>query len=234
MTGDTDSAKDLTRRKFDHIGARYSARYADPGAIAAHQVALVQRWGTRLPRGASALEIGCADGLVTEALSRAGLKVTAVDLSPGILSAARARLADVGLEARFVEADVDTLDLQEPFDVVLFFFTFFHYAAAPEATLARLAAHTGTKLLVDLDPRETPLQVGLDAVRGAGFDHVSWRLFLVPHERRLPLPALMALSAAGRVPGLRRLPLRWKGNVVIKGERRHAWRAPSPPAGSGW
>src|SRR5437762_2501340 len=110
--------KESLRRKYDEIGGLYSSRYADPASVARHQVALVSRWRQKLAPGATVLEIGCADGFVTEALARFGFVVTAVDISPVMIDAARRRLTDLDLPATFVTADVDTLDLGRRFDAV--------------------------------------------------------------------------------------------------------------------
>lgn len=212
--------REVLRRKYDALAPRYAThQYADPAAIARRQVELVRRWGTPAPPGASVLEIGCADGFVTEALARAGYRVTAVDLSPAMVAAARRRLTEAGLDAEILEADLDGLSLGRRFDVVLaVMWNFFHYATDPEAALARLVAHTAGKLIADADPRRVRPWEAARALAAAGLVRVAWRPFLVPQTRTPARPALRVLASAELVPGLRTLSLRLKPKFVVKGE----------------
>jgi 2-polyprenyl-3-methyl-5-hydroxy-6-metoxy-1,4-benzoquinol methylase len=68
--------------------------------------------------GADVLEIGCGMGLHTELMTRAGARVTAVDLSPTSVEATQQRLRLKGLPARVMEADAEHL----PFDPASFDF----------------------------------------------------------------------------------------------------------------
>lgn len=214
-----DPRKDALRRKYDAVAARYSSRYADPDSVARRQVELVRRWGAPALPGASVLEIGCADGLVTEALARAGYRVTAVDLSPAMVAAARRRLADAGLEAEILEADLDSLSLGRRFDVVLaVMWNFFHYAADPHAALARLVAHTASKLIVDADPRKVRPREAIHALAAAGLVRVSWRPFLISQSHALPRVAVCVLATAEVVPWLRSVAMRFTRKFVVKGE----------------
>lgn len=218
---DESVVKGSLQSKYDRIAPTYSSRYADPAAIARRQVALVGSWGSKVGPRARLLEIGCSDGFATEALVRAGYEVTAVDFSPGMVDVARERLAAAGLTADVRVANVDSLDLDGSYDVVLaVMWTFFAYTRDAAAALSCLATRTRVKLLVDLNPRVVPIEVAIEAVREAGFDNVVWRPFLVPQRRRLPPTMLAALAKAEQVPGVRGLPLRWRGNVVVKGERK--------------
>ena len=211
--------KRVLRRKYDAAAPTYSNRYADASAVARRQVALVEGWGSKLAPGDTVLELGCADGLVTEALATAGFVVTAVDLSPVMVETARQRIHHAGLHAAFAVGDVESIDFGRRFDAVLALMcSFFAYAADPHSTLIRLGEHARAKLLVDANPRVVSPRMAVAAVAGAGFDRVAWRPFLVPQRRRLPVSALYTLAGAERIPGVRSLPLRWRGNVVIKGE----------------
>ena len=59
------------RDKYDRLAGSYTSRYADPRAVARFYTALVAKWGPPARRGATVLELGCADGFMTEALLRA-------------------------------------------------------------------------------------------------------------------------------------------------------------------
>jgi SAM-dependent methyltransferase len=200
-------------------GAAYSQRYADASAIAERQRDLVMGWGTRVDSGASVLELGCADGFSTEYMTRSGLRVTGVDGSPDMLAAASSRFLAAGLEPSFLEADVNLWEPEESVDVVLgLMWTFFFYIKDPAATLIRLAAHTRVKLLADVNPRQTPIDEAVAAVRAAGFPSVTWRPFFVPQTRHVSPIAQRALRVAERTPLVRDVILRRKFAVVVKGE----------------
>jgi SAM-dependent methyltransferase len=215
-----DDATRRTQAKYDRAADAYSSRYANPAAIAARQVELVQRWGARVPAGAAVLEVGCADGFVTEQLCRAGFQVTALDISPRMIEAAGERLAAAGLTAELLATDLQTYEPAGTFDVtVMLMGNFFHYVDNADDVLRRLGAATTRRLLVDLNPRATDLRSARAAVAAAGFSHVSWRPLFVPQTRRVGPATLAALRLAERVPGPRRLILRKFGKAVVKGER---------------
>jgi SAM-dependent methyltransferase len=205
--------------KYDRLAASYSARYRDPGAIASRQVGLALNWGAAPRPGGRILELGCSDGFVTAELVRAGFAVTGVDLSPGMIAVARARLQREGLVADLRVAGAERFEPDGTYDVAIaLMWTFFAYVAEPAPVLRRLAGAT-RKLILDVNPRQMPLRVAMDQVRTAGFSDVSWRPFLLPQRVRLPGPVRALLELGERVPGLRALPLRWKFSAVVKGER---------------
>ena len=69
--------------------------------------------------GKEVLEIGCGMGFHTELMTRAGARVTAVDLSPTSVEATRRRLELKGLSARIIEGDAEKLPFENgSFDFV--------------------------------------------------------------------------------------------------------------------
>ena len=214
-----DEPQDVTR-KYDRIAADYSSRYADPGAVSRFYVGLVRDWGGRVPPGASILEIGCADGFMTAALVRAGYVVTGLDIAPRMIEVAAERLERAGMRAEIRALPTSAIGNPMPWwDVVLApMWTFFHYAERPGAVLARLAPATRHKLLVDLNPREYPIDEAVSWVASSGLEAVGWRPVLIPLSRRIGSAGLAALRAAGRVPPVRDALLRRKFNVVLKGD----------------
>ncbi len=206
--------------KYDRLAPAYSSRYADPAAVARFYVELVRRWGPRAGAGASVLEISCADGFMTEALVRAGFRVTGLDLSPRMVEAADDRLRRSGLEADLRVADVRTFEPDREWDVVLApMWTFFGYVDDPVAVLGRLAPATRAKAIVDLNPREHPVSAALRSVAAAGFGPTAWRPVLVPLRVRVGRAGLRALAVAGRLPPLRESLLDRKFTVAILGCR---------------
>ncbi len=86
-------------------------RVSDP------QVAMAERVLERLAlrRGEHVLDAGCGSGRVTEMLLERGAEVTAVDQSPSMVEAARARLAG---RAQVLQCDIAEIELPEPVDAV--------------------------------------------------------------------------------------------------------------------
>ena len=70
--------------------------------------------------GARVLDVGCGGGLLAEALARAGAKVTAIDLAPGMIEVARLHAMEQKLEIdyRMVAAEAVAAAESGGFDVV--------------------------------------------------------------------------------------------------------------------
>ena len=96
------------------------------------------------------------------------------------------------------------------------FFTFIH---DPLTLLQRIRPYIRKKIIVDLNPRgRITIPNAMDMLKTAGFQNIAWRPFFVPVTMKLPAAALRTLSLCESVPVLRSLPLRWKFNVLLKGE----------------
>ncbi|WP_147124459.1 class I SAM-dependent methyltransferase [Shimia ponticola] len=81
------------------------------------------RFTALVPKGGTVLDLGCGFGApVAEALVIDGATVTGVDTSASLLAEARNRLPD----QTWIEADMRGLDLQQRFDGVLAWNSFFH------------------------------------------------------------------------------------------------------------
>jgi len=60
------------------------------------------------------LDVGCGGGLLAEALARAGARVTAIDLAPGMIEVARLHAADGSLAIDYRVAAAEELAAAEP------------------------------------------------------------------------------------------------------------------------
>lgn len=102
---------------FDEIGARYDEAFPHKEG----QVDATDQLAARLPRGARVIDVGCGTGVPTaRTLVDAGLQVTGVDISPGMLALARENVPEADLR------QLDVLDLDASlgtFDAAVAFFS---------------------------------------------------------------------------------------------------------------
>ena len=70
--------------------------------------------------GTRVLDVGCGGGLLSEALSRKGARVTGIDLAPGMVEVARLHAAEEGLDIdyRMAAAEALAADPAQSFDVI--------------------------------------------------------------------------------------------------------------------
>jgi SAM-dependent methyltransferase len=112
------------------------------------------------PFACDALEIGCGAGELTAKLAARVSRVVAVDLSPEMLGAAKARCAELS-NIELLLADASTLALaRESFDVIASIATLHHLPLAATFARARDALRPGGVLLVlDVVDERTPFGV---------------------------------------------------------------------------
>ncbi len=98
--------------------------------------------------GRDVLEIGCGTGRHTVRLAAQGNRVTALDLSPGMLAVARGKLKDRP-DVRLIEADITVDDIPGTFDAALSALVIEHIADLPRFFVRVAAALTpGGELFV--------------------------------------------------------------------------------------
>jgi 2-polyprenyl-6-hydroxyphenyl methylase/3-demethylubiquinone-9 3-methyltransferase len=90
--------------------------------------------------GARVLDVGCGGGLLCEALSHAGAKVTGIDLAEGMVEVARLHAAEQNLPIEYRLADAESLVAAHAgqFDVVTCM-EMLEHVPHPDATVATLA-----------------------------------------------------------------------------------------------
>ena len=113
MTPEMEALK--TRLKATWMAGDYGhfAQYAEPGAL---------EFLSRIPiePGTRVLDVACGAGQTAIPMSRAGAKVTGLDLAANLVEQARARARDENLDARFDEGDAEMLPYDDAsFDIVL-------------------------------------------------------------------------------------------------------------------
>ncbi|MBI4346412.1 MAG: class I SAM-dependent methyltransferase [Elusimicrobia bacterium] len=91
-----------------------------------------------LPRSARVLDLCCGAGRHAVLLAERGLRVTGLDIQPGLLEAARATAARRGVELELVRGDARRLRYRARFDAVFNLFTSFGYFATEAEDLALL------------------------------------------------------------------------------------------------
>ncbi|MEX2373024.1 MAG: class I SAM-dependent methyltransferase, partial [Dehalococcoidia bacterium] len=99
---------------FEAIARFYDLDFEDFHDDAAFYQRLVEIHGARV------LELGAGTGRIAVPLAEGGAKVTAVDISPGMLALARERARDLdGGSVKWLEDDIRRLRLRGRFDLVI-------------------------------------------------------------------------------------------------------------------
>ena len=210
-----------TVEKYNQGAERFAERtWANLVFDMRRRLILTATWGEALHMGDSIVEFGCGDGYLAELLVQQGFHYCGIDISPNMVASADRRLKRDGLKAEFLVADVSQFALAEPVDAVVSYMgAFFSFVEDPVKGLQRIRPYIRKKIIVDVNPRgRIPIQNAMDILNTAGFQNIVWRPFFVPVTMKLSEAVLKSLSYCETVPILRSLPLRWKSNVLLKGE----------------
>ncbi len=157
--------------------------------------------------GGRALDLGCGPGTQAVALAGRGFAVTASDVSPAAVEAARARAAQAGVDVRFVVDDVLDSRLDGPFDLVLDRGVLHCFADEADRracleTVARLLRPGGHLLLKCFHKEETrpegpPARLDEDDIRrilGGDFELLAhWRTHFTSLAQEDPPKALFCI-----------------------------------------
>ena len=108
-----DKFDELAQRWWDPAGPQKALHALNPARLGyvAQRAAL---------RDAAVLDVGCGGGLLSEALAKAGARVTAIDLAPNLLKVARLHGLESGVKVEYRQTAVEALaeELPGAFDVV--------------------------------------------------------------------------------------------------------------------
>ena len=219
-------------------------------------------WLPRVVEGSStALDVGCGVGRWSLELARRGHRVQGLDLSPSMIEQARIRADAQGARCVFEVGDVTRLNLGRKFDFIVCVTVLQHVLdpAEARAAIVRLGEHLepgGTLVLLEAAPtrstarcdtavfhartlewyREALQAAGLAVSAQAGVDPMPFKIWLLPHYRRLPQPLakiILALATALAVPldwALRRWLKTCSWHKVIVAKHAHS---PDGPAAAG-
>jgi len=198
LTRNADSAE---LAKFDSLAARFWDPEGEFRPLHLLNPVRLQFVAERAPlAGSRVLDVGCGGGLLSEALTRAGARVTGIDLAPGMIEVARLHAAEsqLDIDYRGTAAEELARTAAESFDIVTCMEMLEHVPAPASmtATLARLLRPGGALFVSTLNRN---LRSFLLAIVGA-----EYLLRLIPpgtHEyERFIRPA--ELARWGRAAGL--------------------------------
>ena len=107
-----DTVKELVRQNWNRRAVDFDQE-ASHGLITDTQARAWRRLISDLasPAPLDVLDIGCGTGFLSLLFAERGHRVTGVDVAPAMLARAREKADALGLVIRFIEADVETLDL---------------------------------------------------------------------------------------------------------------------------
>jgi SAM-dependent methyltransferase len=174
----------------EDVGAVYERQAAAYDAARSRSL-FEARWLARFaaclkPQG-RVLDLGCGSGEpIARWFKAEGFKVTGFDLAGSMLDLARARWP----EGDWRQGDMRTLNLDETFDGIIAWDSFFHLApGAQRDTIARIAAHLapGGSLLATVGPKagEAEGRVGEDRIYHASLSPAGYALCLEDNGLRL-------------------------------------------------
>jgi 2-polyprenyl-3-methyl-5-hydroxy-6-metoxy-1,4-benzoquinol methylase len=135
---------------FDRIALALAATPVNSALTLAEQAVI-----SAIPaRARSAVDVGCGDGNLARRLSRRGLAVVAIDVSPQMIALARARTPP-GLEVDYSVSDVMSADAMRTFDAVISINVVHHVPISLVVPrLAALVAPGGTLIIQDVVARK--------------------------------------------------------------------------------
>lgn len=213
----------LTARLYEPLWRQRSVGLMTRGTYSTERELVAMIGRLALPVGSDVLDLGCSAGLYARRLARAGMRVTAVDVSRAFLAEGERAARREGLSVHFLNADVHDLPFAEAsFDAAVCGGSLNEFTDIPRALreAARVLSADAPVWLMYAARAHAPPGRALQSVLGAGglrfpepsqVDAWSREAGLVPErsERRGPLvfasyrrgQGLPPLAASSPSPG---------------------------------
>lgn len=140
--------------------------------------------------GKNLLDIGCGTGTLTERFARDGFRVTGIDLSGDMLTVARERFEEAGLEGTFFEQPMQEMEGHSGYDVAVIAIDSLNYVTEAEEVAAVFrhvfgALNPGGRLLFDVHSPYKMTGLFLDGPFTADLEDVSYIWHTYPGEEPL-------------------------------------------------
>ncbi|MGM9922012.1 MAG: class I SAM-dependent DNA methyltransferase [Bhargavaea sp.] len=140
--------------------------------------------------GKTLLDIGCGTGTLTEQFAREGFRVTGIDLSGDMLSVAKERFEEAGLEGMFFEQPMQEMEGHTGYDLAVIAIDSLNYVTDAEEVAAVFrhvfgALHPGGRLLFDVHSPYKMTELFLDGPFTADLEDVSYIWHTYPGEEPL-------------------------------------------------
>lgn len=130
---------------FDPIADEYDNWYETEIGRVADQVERDMAFQLFQPSGPKLLEIGCGTGQYTTKLAEQGYHITAVDISEKMMTRARKKIANLGYQVKWLNADItQIMDQLEQYHGIVSM-SAFEFIPDPEEILAKLFEHLEPK-----------------------------------------------------------------------------------------
>lgn len=118
--------KDKMNSKYKVGDLIYDANIYDGMNTDLTDLEFYKKW---LPKNKDAriLELCCGTGRLTLPIAMDGYDISGVDNTSSMLEQAKVKASGAGLEVKFIEADIRTLDLPEKYDLIFIPFNSIHH-----------------------------------------------------------------------------------------------------------
>jgi predicted TPR repeat methyltransferase len=204
--------------KYDSLAETWSGdAYANPALFYRRRAGVIATLGGALAPGARILELGCADGGLSEALVQDGFFVEGMDVSTRMVEFARRRVPEC---TTFGVGDLNIYTPAAPVAATIGF-RVLPYVDDLAAFFARTASFSTEKIVFDLVPSTGPtLEAVRLALRAAGLERVEVHPWLLPARTPIPRAGVALVSALERVRPVALAISRRRFSVIVAATTR--------------